>query len=87
MIATTETTRLYAEGNRAAYEAAGIMNDEWQTVADKDVCSICEGLGGRKRVEDERTETPPAHVLCRCAILPVTGGRTITEEGGAVEEE
>jgi SPP1 gp7 family putative phage head morphogenesis protein len=87
MIATTETTRLYAIGNEAAFEAAGVVNNEWRTVMDSRVDPICEALEGKRKIEDERTESPPAHVRCRCWISPITEGRTITTEGGALPED
>ena len=48
MIATTETTRAFAEGNRIAYRESGVVEGLiWLTSRDEKVCSICAPLHGR----------------------------------------
>jgi SPP1 gp7 family putative phage head morphogenesis protein len=47
MIAQTETTRAYAEGNIKAWKASGLVTQqEWRTANDEAVCPICAPLGG-----------------------------------------
>ena len=78
-IAVTETTRAYASGEMAAYQAEGYT--EWIWVAHKDelVCGICGPLAG-KRVRigqafgewrGEAITQPPAHPNCRCGVKAV----------------
>jgi len=70
VIAATETTRMYADGNTIGYSAAGVTMVEWRTSRDERVCQICLPLHGDKFAIG--TERPPAHVSCRCSIVPVT---------------
>lgn len=81
-IAVTEVTRMYAEGNITAWKAAGIVGKKrWQTAMDEKVCPICGPLHGMEVGVDENGFTteafgmglygPPAHVNCRCWLLPV----------------
>lgn len=72
-IAVTETTRLYAEGNRIAYAEVGIKQVEWHTVRDDIVCPVCEPLDGFVMDLGDEEEVPPAHVNCRCWLAPVEG--------------
>ena len=65
-IASTETTRLYAEGNRAAYADAGVEMVEWQTVMDSLVDPLCEELDGQQWPIGQEEFVPPRHVRCRC---------------------
>jgi SPP1 gp7 family putative phage head morphogenesis protein len=82
MIAVTETTRCFAEGNLATWRQSGVVNKKvWMTAEDEIVCSICEPLGGMTVGLDENGFTteqggigltaPPAHVRCRCWLQPV----------------
>lgn len=85
MIAETEVTRAYAEGNRAAWRESGVVDGmRWMTAVDDMVCDICSQLHNAKvaiegqpfewvndKGETETTEIPPAHVRCRCWIQPV----------------
>ncbi len=80
MIAVTETTRLYAEGNRIAYANAGILETEWRTVSDAVVDPICEGLANRRQPLGNEEQVPPAHVRCRCWIAPVVDDAPLTQE-------
>jgi hypothetical protein len=82
-IATTEVTRSFAEANRQAYQASGVVEKmEWQTAGDELAaqCPICGPLHEVQRDLDEpfgddvfgeTMYSPPAHPNCRCAILPV----------------
>jgi len=78
MIAVTEVTRAFAEGNRAAWQESGIITRmRWETAADELVCPTCAPLQGQLA---EVTATfdgglfPPAHPRCRCWITPVVVG-------------
>lgn len=81
-IATTEVTRMYAEGNIASWKASGVVGKKrWRTAADERVCPICAPLHGMAVPVDENGFTteqfgmglynPPAHVNCRCGLQPV----------------
>lgn len=80
MIAVTETTRAYASGNEAAWRASQVVEGkEWMTAYDEAVCPICAPLSGKIVKLNEsfgRVDKPPAHVNCRCWILPVVIGDT-----------
>lgn len=78
LIASTEVTRAYAEGNMAAWRAAGIIQRRrWETSADELVCPVCGPLQGQVRELDEEFDggimQPPAHPRC---ILP--GNEVVT---------
>ena len=86
LIATTETTRAYAEGEivgARTLEKEGWFGyvKEWQTAMDDRVCPICEPLQG-VTVQTTKGEFagglqgPPAHPGCRCWIntIPVLPG-------------
>lgn len=67
MIAVTETTRVYAEGNKAAWDSTGVVNSaKWQTSNDDLVCPICGPLN-----EQVTDVMPPIHVNCRCFKRPI----------------
>jgi SPP1 gp7 family putative phage head morphogenesis protein len=82
MIAVTETTRAYAEGNIRAWQAAGFVDGKrWMTNRDDIVCPICrpldnqvvQGLAEPGFSDDGGLgiHAPPAHVRCRCWLQPV----------------
>lgn len=78
MIAVTETTRVFAKGQRlAADEVKKEFPDvqitkTWFTNNDDRVCDICGPLDGQEVPMDEPFSSgdmePPAHVNCRCWI-------------------
>lgn len=44
-IATTEVTRIYAEGNKLAWKSTGLVSGlKWQTAQDERVCPLCGPL-------------------------------------------
>jgi hypothetical protein len=58
LIASTETTRAYAEANRIAFEESGVIETiEWRTANDEKTCPICAPLGGID-AENVGTEQP-----------------------------
>lgn len=75
MIAVTEVTRAFAEGNRAAWKASGVIEKrEWRTNNDELVCPVCGPLAGKVTGLDEPfpggIDGPPAHPRCRCWTVP-----------------
>lgn len=71
MIAATEVTRLYAAGNRAAWQASGVVKAvEIRTAEDDKVCPIC-GPKADTQVALDSADVPPFHVRCRCWLVPV----------------
>ena len=84
MIAVTEVTRAFAEGNKATWEESVVVDGmKWMTAEDEDVCPLCnhmDGVGGltvrfgepfKTRKGGEEFDNPPAHVNCRCYLQPV----------------
>lgn len=74
VLATTEITRAYAEGNRAAWQSSGVIKTmRWNTGADERVCKTCGPLNGQTSGIDGDFDGyfPPAHPRCRCWITPV----------------
>lgn len=79
MIAATEVTRAYAEGNTRAWQKSGVVEArEWVTANDEIVCKVCGPLHGSIAKMGDwfggRYRNPPAHVGCRCVVLPVVIG-------------
>lgn len=79
MIAVTEVTRSYAQGNVQAWTASGVTEGkEWNTANDELVCPICGPLDGKQTKLDGKFdgsyEGPPAHPRCRCWLTPVAIG-------------
>ena len=90
LIATTETTRAFAQGEIKQYSAMGITRMRWQTNNDEVVCDICEPLNGEVRTigddySDGITE-PPGHVNCRCWLTPVVGEKHIKVAGEGISD-
>jgi SPP1 gp7 family putative phage head morphogenesis protein len=89
LIAVTETTRAYANGEKQAYQDAGIKRWRWNTNRDDLVCPFCGPLNG-KVVEigqlfgtfrGEEISEPPGHPGCRCWCSPVVGNRQSQQRG------
>lgn len=80
-IAVTECTRVFAEGNRAAFKASGVIGGtRWNTANDELVCPICGPLNGIEVGLDEGFTpdgpgdgplAPPLHPACRCFLTPI----------------
>lgn len=87
-IATTEITRIYAEGNRAAWYQSGIVDQQkWQTANDELVCPICRefhgkivSMDGQWTYKGGAIDHPPAHPHCRCWLLPVVNLDLVEQE-------
>ena len=79
MIASTETTRAFTEGNRIAWAESGVVEREgWETADDERVCPICFPLSGKQNQKIGEDfpggYRPPAHVACRCWAVPIVRG-------------
>jgi SPP1 gp7 family putative phage head morphogenesis protein len=73
-IAATEVTRAYAEGSTRTYQESGVVQKvEWATARDERVCIVCGPLEGKTVPVGSKFDGlyPPAHVGCRCWVLPV----------------
>ena len=72
MIAVTETTRAYAEGERRVANTAQAqgfkLEPRWHTANDELVCSVCGPNEGKLRSDGWTVDWPPAHVNCRCWV-------------------
>lgn len=73
-IAATEVTRSYAQANLIAYRESGVVSEmEWRAANDERVCPVCGPRHGTRAKLDASFGGlfPPAHVNCRCWIVPV----------------
>ena len=75
MVAVTEIARAVSQASLDTYRRNGIESMEWATAADQRVCPICEEneAVGPVRVDQlfpSGAAAPPAHPMCRCALLP-----------------
>jgi len=72
MIASTETTRLYAKGNKLAWDSTGVVEEfRWMTAVDERVCEICGPNHNQTFPLNQMDELIPAHPRCRCWGQPV----------------
>jgi len=65
----TETSKFYNSAAEDSYKAAGITKIEWLTEEDDRTCEICGPRDGQVYLIG--TMNAPAHVNCRCTILPI----------------
>jgi len=86
-IASTEVTRLFAEGNRIGYDIAGVRLVEWRTVRDMRVEDICRGLDRLRQPVDNMVRVPPAHTRCRCYLAPVAADEEFSSPTPKQREE
>ena len=71
-IATTEVTRLFAMGHKAAWEQTGYVKEfRYMTANDERVCEICGPRHNKVFPLSELPDLIPAHVNCRCYSQPV----------------
>lgn len=71
-IAVTEVTRLYARGNKLAWEKSGYIREfMWHTAMDDLVCATCKPRDGKLFPIADMDNLLPAHVNCRCWGTPV----------------
>lgn len=82
MIAITEVTDAFAQGNLATWKESGMVQKKrWLTAVDDRVCPICAPLHNMVVELDANgftteeggigLEAPPAHHRCRCYMQPV----------------
>ena len=72
-IATTETTRVFAEASTISYEQVGIPEVQWMTANDDRVCPICAPLGGLKFLDGSAIPAREALQEARAVIAPTRG--------------
>jgi len=76
MIAITEVTRAFAEGERLLGERLqreGFrLEPVWNTANDERVCSVCAPNHRKRRSEGWTVDWPPPHPRCRCWITWVS---------------
>lgn len=73
VIAATEVTRAFAQGNMAAWESTGFISKAvWMTAQDERVCLICASHEGEHLDVGDIDAAPPnsSHPGCRCWIQP-----------------
>ena len=81
MVAATEATRAYSQGNIEAWRASGVVTGmEWRTANDEDVCPICAPLGGLGFGEDGADPTSLAQQDRRAVSTSLDG--EFTHPGG-----
>lgn len=73
VIAETEVTRAFAQGQVQAFQRAGVTRWTWRTANDERVCPQCQPRDGQV-YEVGKGDEPPAHVRCRCWISAVAEG-------------
>jgi SPP1 gp7 family putative phage head morphogenesis protein len=75
MVASTEVTRAFAEGNRTTWKESGVVDGmRWMASEDELMCPICGDLAGKVDTLDgdfDGNGPPPAHPRCRCYLQPV----------------
>lgn len=82
LIAVTEVTRAYANGNKIAYSEAGVTHWRWRTNRDALTCPVCGPLNNQVfaigavigNFRGVPFTEPPAHPECRCWMTPVQNG-------------
>lgn len=81
MIAATETTRIFAEGNALAWKESGFVKEvRFNTVQDDAVCPYCSPLDGQVFDVDDYGHKPPIHVNCRCFNTPVADVESVLSQ-------
>ena len=81
MISVTEATRVYAEGNAAAWESTGLVDEfMWNTAQDERVCVVCSARSGQIYSLSDAGNRPPAHIGDRCYMTPVVSKERLAEK-------
>jgi len=81
MIASTEVTRLYAKGNKLAWESTGVVEEfRWMTAVDERVCDICGPRHNQTFPLSQLDILIPAHPRCRCWGQPVVSIEALGRE-------
>lgn len=92
LIATTETTNLFDEGNREAERTIGVVEQEWMTCEDEWVCTVpiffgdelwqgCADLNGKRfPIDDGPRPARDTHPNCRCNRVGVAPNGEIMKD-------
>ncbi len=83
-IARTETARAQTIGYAQGMEDLGVEQLEHSVHVDERLCEICAPLEGTKYKVSEAKGVIPVHPNCRCALLPVIGGKSVSRYTGEV---
>lgn len=70
LIATTEVTNLFTQGNDIAFQAAGVIEVDFQTVNDGLVDELCQDAESGSPYTRQYAPQPPLHPRCRCRLVP-----------------
>lgn len=75
IIAETELVTMFSIFQNEVYKQNGITNKKWTTVNDEKTCPICQANEDQGTIPvgdtfNSGVLTPPAHILCRCYIMP-----------------
>jgi len=81
MIAVTEVTRVFDEGNRITEREAGIEIQRYNTAGDETVCEICAPLDGKEfPIDVGPFPVRDTHPRCRCWRIGITkSGQELTD--------
>jgi len=81
MIAVTETTRVFAEGNASAWGSTGFVDEfTWETAQDERVCPLCAPRAGQVYKLNDVMNRPPIHVRDRCWMRPVVNVENVLSQ-------
>lgn len=85
MVARTEIIRAHAQGQVAAMRNSGVVEQKAWSTAGEDVCDDCQANEdeGAIDLEDDfpsGDDAPPAHPMCRCAVVAVIADEDESEE-------
>lgn len=78
-ITQTAVATIANEARGAYFDANSdiISEVQWVATLDADTCAECGDLDGETWPVGEETDTPPAHINCRCTLVPVIDGAAI----------
>ena len=84
MVGITEVTRIFADGNRAAWKATGVVSGrKWQTAVDERVCPICRPLHNKITSLDTEWNVEMADVAESPAMRELLGDNWTPEAASA----
>ena len=87
MIAITEITRIFAQGNLAAWQSTGVVSGKrWQTANDERVCPLCGPLHGQI-VELNSNFTLTPSVMAASPQMKALLGNNWTVENGIIRAQ
>lgn len=77
-IARTETADVQNAGYIDSLDELGVVEAEF-SVSPSEVCPICESMDGNIYPIKEARNVITVHPNCRCAMLPIVGGKTVSK--------